>query len=87
MPNSMDTQSQQNTVAINVLGTFGAVFWSIQLLPQIWINYRRPTHTEGLQPSMMLLWAAAGLPLGIYNILSNQNGASQRFFGDTAALV
>ncbi|KAF3903163.1 hypothetical protein ABW21_db0208509 [Orbilia brochopaga] len=61
-----------NAVATNVLGTAGAVCWSVQLIPQIIINYRRH-HTTGLQPSMMLLWATAGTPLGIYNILSNFN--------------
>jgi uncharacterized protein with PQ loop repeat len=43
-----------------------------QLIPQIIINYRRHD-TEGLQPSMMLLWAAAGLPLGVYSIIENFN--------------
>ncbi|KAJ6258224.1 hypothetical protein Dda_7143 [Drechslerella dactyloides] len=61
-----------NPIAANILGTAGAVCWSVQLIPQIIINYRRH-HTTGLQPSMMLLWAAAGIPLGIYNILSNFN--------------
>lgn len=53
-------------------GTLGAVCWSIQLLPQIWLNYRRHNAT-GLQPSMMMLWAWAGIPLGVYNITSNFN--------------
>ncbi|KAK6537444.1 hypothetical protein TWF694_011630 [Orbilia ellipsospora] len=65
-----------NPVATNILGTAGAVCWSIQLIPQIIINYRRH-HTTGLQPSMMLLWAFAGIPLGIYNITSNFNIALQ----------
>ncbi|RVD89717.1 uncharacterized protein DFL_000712 [Arthrobotrys flagrans] len=65
-----------NPVAANVLGTAGAVCWSIQLIPQIVINYRRH-HTVGLQPSMMLLWAFAGVPLGIYNIVSGFNIALQ----------
>jgi uncharacterized membrane protein YhaH (DUF805 family) len=43
-----------------------------QLLPQIIINYRRH-HTEGLQGSMMLLWATAGVPLGVYNIVEDFN--------------
>jgi uncharacterized protein with PQ loop repeat len=59
-------------LAANILGTLGAVFWSIQLLPQIWKNYRRHS-TEGFQPSFMLLWALAGIPLGIYNIVDEQN--------------
>lgn len=79
-------------IAANVLGTFGAVCWSIQanffhlivtssltqaqLIPQIIINYRRH-HTVGLQQSMMLLWACAGVPLGAYNIASEFNIALQ----------
>ncbi|RFU26406.1 hypothetical protein B7463_g9930, partial [Scytalidium lignicola] len=53
-------------VAANVLGTIGA------LIPQIIINYRRHD-TEGLQQSMMLLWAMAGVPLGVYNVTLNFN--------------
>ena len=45
-----------------------------KLLPQIIINYRRHD-TEGLQASMMLLWAAAGVPLGVYNIVEDFNVA------------
>ncbi|KAH6662298.1 G protein-like protein-coupled receptor : PQ-loop [Halenospora varia] len=63
-------------IAANVLGTIGAVCWSIQLIPQILINYRRH-NTTGLQRSMMLLWALAGIPLGAYNIASNFNIALQ----------
>ncbi|OCT52413.1 hypothetical protein CLCR_10693 [Cladophialophora carrionii] len=43
-----------------------------QLIPQIVINYRRHD-TTGLQPTMMLLWACAGVPLGVYNIVENFN--------------
>ncbi|KAL2055109.1 hypothetical protein ABVK25_004447 [Lepraria finkii] len=59
-------------VAANVLGATGAICWSVQLVPQIIINYRRH-HTTGLQPSMMLLWASAGVPLGVYNIVEQFN--------------
>ncbi|KAF1942523.1 hypothetical protein EJ02DRAFT_511655 [Clathrospora elynae] len=59
-------------VAANVLGTIGAVCWSIQLIPQIIINYRRH-NAIGLQPTMMMLWAWAGVPLGVYNIAENYN--------------
>lgn len=44
----------------------------IQLLPQIFINHRRH-NTTGLQPSMMILWATAGVPLGVYNIVERFN--------------
>ncbi|KAK2002622.1 hypothetical protein LX36DRAFT_707680 [Colletotrichum falcatum] len=60
--------------AANALGTLGAVCWSIQLIPQIIINYRRHNAT-GLQPSMMMLWACAGVPLGAYNIVEDFNVA------------
>ena len=43
-----------------------------KLIPQIIINYRRHD-TTGLQPTMMLLWACAGVPLGVYNIVENFN--------------
>ncbi|KJZ76360.1 hypothetical protein HIM_04089 [Hirsutella minnesotensis 3608] len=61
-------------VAANLLGTLGAVCWSIQLIPQIVINLRRH-HATGLQPSMMMLWAWAGVPLGVYNIVEGFNVA------------
>ncbi|OJD33191.1 pq loop repeat protein [Diplodia corticola] len=56
-------------IAANVLGTIGAICWSIQLIPQIVINHRRH-HAAGLQPAMMMWWAVAGVPLGVYNIVS-----------------
>ena len=56
----------------NILGTLGAFFWSIQLLPQIWMNYRRHS-SEGFQASFMILWATAGIPLGVFNIVQNLN--------------
>ncbi|PGH23741.1 hypothetical protein AJ80_02170 [Polytolypa hystricis UAMH7299] len=59
-------------IAANILGTTGAVCWSIQLIPQIIVNYRRH-HTKGLQSSMMMLWATAGVPLGVYNIVEDFN--------------
>ncbi|KAE9367274.1 G protein-like protein-coupled receptor : PQ-loop [Stipitochalara longipes BDJ] len=63
-------------IAADILGTLGAVCWSIQLIPQIIINYRRH-NTIGLQRSMMLLWACAGVPLGAYNITGHFNIALQ----------
>lgn len=43
-------------VAADVLGTIGTVFWCVQILPQLWYNYRRK-NTDGLPVSMMFLWA------------------------------
>ncbi|KAF2244632.1 PQ loop repeat protein [Trematosphaeria pertusa] len=65
-------------IAANVLGAMGAVSlqvcWSVQLIPQIVINYRRH-NAVGLQPTMMMLWAWAGVPLGVYNIVEEFNVA------------
>jgi uncharacterized protein with PQ loop repeat len=53
-------------IVTNVLGTLGAVFWSIQLIPQIVVNYRRHNAT-GLQPSMVRTFSSKPL------ILRNDN--------------
>ncbi|CAI4212176.1 unnamed protein product [Parascedosporium putredinis] len=50
-----------NPVAANILGTAGAVCWSIQLIPQIIKNYRLHS-TKGLHHSMYISWAFAGIP-------------------------
>ncbi|KAJ6107867.1 hypothetical protein N7523_009190 [Penicillium sp. IBT 18751x] len=56
------------TVASNVLGTIGTVLWCIQLIPQIWYNWRRKT-TDGFPAVMMFLWASCSVPMGAYLIL------------------
>ncbi|KZV93348.1 hypothetical protein EXIGLDRAFT_717329 [Exidia glandulosa HHB12029] len=61
-----------NPAAANVLGTMGAVFWSIQVIPQI-VKSHRSKSTAGLSAWLMLCWAAAGLPLGTYNIAQGFN--------------
>lgn len=49
-------QQKEIPVAANVLGTIGTVLWCIQLVPQIWYNWRRK-NTDGLPGLMLLLWA------------------------------
>ncbi|KAJ5381626.1 uncharacterized protein N7496_004054, partial [Penicillium cataractarum] len=67
------TMSDGNvTVASNVLGTIGTVLWCIQLIPQIWYNYRRKK-TDGFPAAMMLLWASCSVPMGAYLILQQVN--------------
>ncbi|PYI05304.1 PQ loop repeat protein [Aspergillus sclerotiicarbonarius CBS 121057] len=60
------------TVASNVLGTIGTVLWCVQLIPQIWYNWRRKK-TDGFPPLMMLLWASCAVPMGAYMILQEVN--------------
>ncbi|KAI5952802.1 hypothetical protein KGF54_003669 [Candida jiufengensis] len=54
-----------NEIVENVLGSLGAVLWSIQLVPQIIRNYKVKDCT-GLPPLMMFLWAVSGVPFSIY---------------------
>jgi uncharacterized protein with PQ loop repeat len=60
--------------AANVLGTIGTICWSIQLIPQIWRNYRTKS-TKGLPGTMMFIWAAAGIPFGAYAVAQKFNVA------------
>ncbi|KAJ5353937.1 hypothetical protein N7541_006501 [Penicillium brevicompactum] len=45
------------TLSSTVLGTIGTVLWCIQLIPQIWHNWRRKK-TDGFPAAMMFLWAS-----------------------------
>jgi uncharacterized protein with PQ loop repeat len=57
------------TLASNVLGTIGTVLWCIQLIPQIWYNWRRK-NTDGFPAAMMFLWAMCKL-LGWQRLLTS----------------
>ena len=59
-------------VAATVLGTIGTILWCVQLVPQIWTNWRTKS-TDGLPGSMMFLWALCGVPFGTYSIVQNFN--------------
>ena len=65
-----------NPALSTAFGTVGAICWSIQLLPQIYLNWRRHS-AEGLSSEFMMFWAWAGVPLGAYNIVSDFNVALQ----------
>lgn len=58
--------------AATVLGTLGTVCWCIQLIPQVYYNFRRK-NCEGFPPLMMFLWAACGIPFAIYFISTRSN--------------
>ncbi|KAI0306114.1 PQ loop repeat-domain-containing protein [Multifurca ochricompacta] len=61
-----------NAVAENVFGTMGAVFWTIQLIPQL-IKSWRTKSTKGLSPWLVFLWGISALPLGVYVIVQDLN--------------
>ncbi|KZT59490.1 hypothetical protein CALCODRAFT_450140 [Calocera cornea HHB12733] len=61
-----------NPAAENVFGTMGTICWCIQLIPQAWKSWREKS-TYGLSPYLMLIWALAALPLGVYNISESVN--------------
>ncbi|GAA5979087.1 hypothetical protein JCM10908_002800 [Rhodotorula pacifica] len=59
-------------VAEQVCGWIGTILWCIQLIPQVWMNYRRKT-TAGLSGAMCATWALSGVTLGVYAIGENIN--------------
>ncbi|KAJ5317555.1 hypothetical protein N7508_002063 [Penicillium antarcticum] len=63
--------SSNITLSSNILGTIGTVLWCIQLIPQIWHNWRRK-NTDGFPASMMFLWACCSVPMGAYLVLQIQ---------------
>ncbi|KAF2454125.1 PQ loop repeat-domain-containing protein [Lineolata rhizophorae] len=55
----------------NVFGTIGTVLWCIQLIPQIYKNWR--DKSGNLSPTMVYLWAIANVPFGAYEIVQKYN--------------
>ena len=55
-----------------ILGTVSTVLWCVQLIPQIWQNWRRKS-TEGVPSWMMFLWALCAPPYGVYAIVQDFN--------------
>lgn len=43
-------------LAANVLGTMGTALWCVQIVPQIWKNWRLKS-TDGVPGVMFFLWA------------------------------
>ena len=68
------TMAPQTSIppAANVLGTIGTICWCVQLVPQIYRNWRTKS-TVGLPESMMLLWSISGVPFGVYAITQQFN--------------
>lgn len=69
-----------------VFGYIGTALWCVQLLPQLWMNYKRcvcprprarltnrSKTTEGLSPYLYCSWILSGLTLGPYVIVQNIN--------------
>ncbi|KAL6307228.1 PQ loop repeat-domain-containing protein [Sparassis latifolia] len=61
-----------NTVAENVLGTIGAICWTVQLVPQIWKSWRTKS-TEGLSDWFILMWSIGAVFLGVYAVVQDIN--------------
>ncbi|EJU03660.1 hypothetical protein DACRYDRAFT_21172 [Dacryopinax primogenitus] len=77
-----------NLIAENVFATLGTVCWCVQMVPQAWMAWREKS-TFGLSPWLMLIWASASLPLGVYNIAQNVNIPlilQPQLFGTLAAI-
>ena len=61
-----------NDAAATALATIGTVLWCIQLIPQIYYNWKRKDCT-GLPPIMMFLWVISGIPFAIYFCIIDTN--------------
>jgi len=55
-----------------VFASIGCACWSLQIIPQIYLNHKRRS-TDGFSGLMMALWVTAGVPLGIYNTVQKLN--------------
>ncbi|KAG0045714.1 hypothetical protein BGZ83_009042 [Gryganskiella cystojenkinii] len=53
-----------------IFGMLGIIFWSFQLLPQVWDNYKAKT-TKGLSVVMFVFWSLAALGFGSYSIVED----------------
>ncbi|KAF0558427.1 PQ-loop-domain-containing protein [Gigaspora margarita] len=52
-----------------VFGTIGTVLWTLQLLPQVYKNWRNES-TKGLSPITMLIWAMSCLFYAVYAVVA-----------------
>lgn len=64
------TRQESIPVAANVLGTIGTILLCVQLIPQIWMNYRSKK-TEGLPAIMMFIWATCRTPCHLQQLGAN----------------
>lgn len=58
--------------AATALATVSTICWCVQLIPQIYSNWKRKDCT-GLPPVMMFLWVISGIPFAIYFCVSKGN--------------
>lgn len=68
--------AEHSQAVSDAMGTLGTVCWTVQLIPQIWYNYRRQDCT-GFPPIMMFLWLLCGVPFSIYFLVSQPSIAVQ----------
>ncbi|EGG19660.1 hypothetical protein DFA_00238 [Cavenderia fasciculata] len=57
----------ENEIVSNIFGILGSIIWSVQLIPQIKLNYKNAS-TQGLSPYCFMSWYLCGLILGTYLI-------------------
>ncbi|KAN0008772.1 hypothetical protein ACTFIU_002065 [Dictyostelium citrinum] len=60
----------ENKILSNLFGIIGTVLWSVQLVPQIHLNYKRKS-TKGVSPTCFGCWYACGVILGT-NLVFNR---------------
>ncbi|KAM9957187.1 hypothetical protein ACTFIW_008927 [Dictyostelium discoideum] len=60
----------ENKILSNLFGIVGTILWSVQLVPQIHLNYKRKS-TKGVSPTCFGCWYACGVILGT-NLVFNR---------------
>ncbi|KAF1816085.1 hypothetical protein P152DRAFT_388900 [Eremomyces bilateralis CBS 781.70] len=67
---------QDVPLAAQVLATIGTICWCVQLLPQIWQNYRRG-NCIAFPALTVFIWAISEVPFGAYVIVQDHAMAIQ----------
>jgi uncharacterized protein with PQ loop repeat len=57
-------------IAQQIFGYLALVFWSFQLVPQAWKNYKNKS-AEGLSAGMLWIWIASSVFVGVYCLLAD----------------
>ncbi|CAG8479128.1 5619_t:CDS:2 [Ambispora leptoticha] len=65
--NSLSSSSHENPILENLFGYLGTFLLSIQLLPQVYKNWKGKS-TKGLSATMLLIFATSSFIFGIYTI-------------------
>ncbi|EGG20629.1 hypothetical protein DFA_00490 [Cavenderia fasciculata] len=61
----------ESELAANIFGTAGCILWSVQLIPQVRLNYQRKS-TEGVSMICFITWFIGGVILAPYLVVTQR---------------